>query len=128
MNPLIPRKIHTPKPYLLRLEWADGFAATITTEELRKACPCAHCKGETIMGRMVVAPALTTFKPGMYEIEGINPVGNYAIQVGWRDGHNTGIYPWELLREVAADKALDDAQLDKLHAREQTEHSTNGAS
>ncbi len=118
MNVLIPRKIHSPRPYLIAFEWADGFEATISTESLRNACPCASCKGETIMGKTVMLPAMQTFKPGMFELAGINPVGNYAIQVGWRDGHNTGIYPWELLRTTAEDHALSEEKISELLRRE----------
>jgi DUF971 family protein len=35
-------------------------------------------------------------------IEAIKPVGNYALNIIWRDGHSTGIYPYGLLRELSA--------------------------
>ena len=34
---------------------------------------------------------------GMYDLAGVEPVGSYAIQISWKDGHRTGIYTWEYL-------------------------------
>jgi DUF971 family protein len=36
----------------------------------------------------------------MYKIKNIETVGDYAIQITWDDGHNTGIYSWEYLSEL----------------------------
>jgi len=36
----------------------------------------------------------------MYEIKNIETVGEYAIQITWKDGHNTGIYSWEYLKDI----------------------------
>ena len=38
---------------------------------------------------------------------GIQPVGRYAIQISWSDGHDTGIYPFERLRGLADDGLLE---------------------
>ena len=38
----------------------------------------------------------------MYKIKSIEVVGDYAIQVSWKDGHNTGIYSWEYLKTLEA--------------------------
>lgn len=35
-----------------------------------------------------------------FEIENVNQIGNHAIQITWDDGHNTGMYQWETLREL----------------------------
>jgi len=35
-----------------------------------------------------------------FEIEDIKQIGNHAIQITWDDGHNTGMYQWETLREL----------------------------
>lgn len=50
-------------------------------------------------------------KPGMYELEGIHPVGNYAVQAIWKDGHNTGIYTWDILRQISQERGLSAEQL-----------------
>ena len=38
--------------------------------------------------------------PEMYIIKNIETVGEYAIQITWKDGHNTGIYTYEYLQEL----------------------------
>lgn len=128
MNALIPTKIESPRPFLIAMAWPDGFEATITTEAFRNACPCASCKGEQIMGRTVVLPQMRTFSPGMFELAGINPMGNYAIQVGWKDGHNTGIYPWELLRSIAEQNALSAEKLEELLQKERKQSNDSDGS
>jgi DUF971 family protein len=105
-----PKKISKPQPYLLRVEWQDGFSADILIRDVRDECPCASCKGENIMGT-TYSFGIKVNKPGMYELQGIHPVGNYAVQAIWNDGHNTGIYTWEILRHMAETKKLSDEQL-----------------
>lgn len=97
---LVPIAINQPTPQELALTWSDGQTYTLTLQQLRDACPCANCKGETILGVHYPPVKLPMFAPGMYEVEAIEPVGNYAIQVRWRDGHHTGIYTWEQLRDL----------------------------
>lgn len=63
-------------------------------------CPCAGCKGETILGKHFSPVKLPQFTPGMYDLQDIQSVGNYAAQFFWKDGHTTGIYTWEYLRQL----------------------------
>ena len=95
---LVPTAITQPTPQELTLAWSDGQAYTLTLQQLRDACPCASCKGESILGVYYPPVKLPMFAPGMYDVEAIEPVGSYAIQIRWRDGHHTGIYTWEQLR------------------------------
>lgn len=53
-------------------------------------------------------------KPGMYELANIQAVGNYAIQADWKDGHNTGIYSWDILRGITDTFALSAEQQEEL--------------
>lgn len=120
-NKLIPTSISSPKPWLLALQWPDGLSVSITLQAFRDACPCAVCQGETIMGTTYALPGMKMFKPGMYELDGINSVGNYAIQVAWKDGHNTGIYSWDILRDIAEKHQLTGEQLASLEQKAQNE-------
>ena len=43
----------------------------------------------------------------MYKIKDIQTVGGYAVQITWKDGHNTGIYTWENLKQLAEDEGND---------------------
>ena len=98
---------------VLSSAWSDGFESSILLSDLRDACPCAHCSGEEIMGQ-VVFPGMKTFNPGMNELASITPVGNYGVQVAWKDGHDTGIYTWEMLRTLFETKRLSQQTLDEI--------------
>jgi len=96
-----PKKIKKAENNSLQITWSDDTVSEVTLEELRDNCPCVHCKGETVIFSSYI-PIKTPFKAaGFYEIEKIEPVGNYAIQIIWKDKHNTGIYSWELLNELS---------------------------
>jgi DUF971 family protein len=100
MKEYYPIKIQKIENNILRLFWNDEKVTDITFEKLRDECPCVNCKGESVIFDTYI-PIKSPFKPaGFYEIEKIEPVGNYAIQIHWKDGHNTGIYNWELLRSI----------------------------
>jgi DUF971 family protein len=57
---------------------------------------------------------MQVMKPGMYDLANIQVVGNYAVQADWKDGHNTGIYSWEILRGITDTFALSSEQLKEL--------------
>jgi len=84
--------------------------------DLRDACPCAHCSGEQIMGQ-VVFPGMKTLAPGMNELKALTPVGNYGIQASWKDGHDTGIYSFDMLRKVFESKRLSKETLEQIDAQ-----------
>jgi DUF971 family protein len=80
----------------LVVEWRDGRRQVIAFGELRRACPCASCRGELgAPGRFEVDPEL---HPGEDELADMALVGNYGLKVIWADGHDTGIYRFEQLR------------------------------
>ncbi|MEW6511909.1 MAG: DUF971 domain-containing protein [Bacteroidota bacterium] len=80
------------------LTWDDGHVGPVWLRTLRDACPCAGCQGETVLLEHHAAPRVDTSIPGRYELISATPVGNYALQFRWGDGHGEGIYTWELLR------------------------------
>jgi DUF971 family protein len=87
----------------LAIKWDDGSEDYILLEKLRRACPCAGCKGETdIMGNVYRSPGkpLTT---KAFELVKMVKVGGYAIQPVWADGHATGIYSFDYLKRVAGE-------------------------
>lgn len=84
----------------LLIKWSDNKESEIGFQKLRDECPCVHCKGETVIFTSYI-PIKAPFKPpGFYEIDKIDKVGNYAIQITWKDGHSTGIYSWHTLRKL----------------------------
>lgn len=89
----------------LLVEWGDGAVQLIPFAALRRACPCAECAGEMGMpGRFASQPDLGT---GEDELADIALVGAYGLNAVWADGHSTGIYTFERLRELGDAAAAD---------------------
>ena len=87
------------------IAWESGETWIIPLIYLRDQCPCAGCKGETILLHTYRPAAVENKTPEMYVMTGIQPVGGYAIQISWKDGHNTGLYSWEYLKQLSADQS-----------------------
>jgi DUF971 family protein len=88
----------------LAIKWPDGGESFIPLETLRRACPCAGCKGEVdILGNLYKNPE-KPFALNSFELVRISSVGGYAIQPVWADGHSSGIYSFDYLRRLAAAK------------------------
>ncbi len=84
----------------LFIKWDDETESVISLKYLRDECPCANCKGETVLFKTYRPPKQQSSNPEMYKIKSIDTVGGYAIQITWKDNHNTGIYSWEYLKEL----------------------------
>lgn len=84
----------------LAIKWDDGSESFIRLERLRRACPCAGCKGEVdVMGNLYKNPDRPLL-PTAFQLVRIAPVGGYAIQPMWADGHSTGIFSFDYLRRL----------------------------
>lgn len=79
------------------LMWKDGSVSEIGFFDLRLACPCANCVSETTGKRMIQAEDIRKD----IEPTGFRPVGKYGLQITWNDGHNTGIYTFNQLKNMA---------------------------
>ena len=85
----------------LAIKWDDGTESFVRLEILRRACPCAGCKGEVdIMGNLYKNPD-KPYAPNAFELARLGMVGGYGVQPLWADGHGTGIYAFDYLRRVA---------------------------
>ncbi len=88
----------------LAIKWEDGHESFIPLEKLRRSCPCAGCKGEMdVMGNLYKAPE-QKLTPAAFQLRQIVPIGTYAVQPVWADGHATGIYSFDYLLKVAEEK------------------------
>jgi DUF971 family protein len=88
----------------LAIKWDDSSESYIPLKTLRQSCPCAGCKGEMdIMGNLYRNPD-RPLAANAFELRRIAPVGGYAVQPVWADGHDTGIFSFEYLRRVAGGK------------------------
>jgi len=85
----------------LAIKWEDGSESFISLEKLRRACPCAGCKGEMdVMGNLYKVPE-RPLTATAFRLVRLDSVGTYAVQPVWEDGHATGIYSFDYLRRVA---------------------------
>lgn len=80
----------------LEIAWADGAVGAIEVRALRLACACAVCVDEW-SGDARLDPR--SVPEDVHPLR-IRPVGRYAVQIAWSDGHDSGIYPFERLREL----------------------------
>ena len=82
----------------MSVTWNDGHIGTHTFEILRWNCPCAGCRGEMgVPGRL---DFIKTLSPQETQLERLEAVGLYAIKPVWADGHETGLYTYEHLRDL----------------------------
>ena len=88
----------------LAIKWDDGTEHYIRLETLRRRCPCAGCKGETdVMGNVYRGPE-RALSSQSFQLVRVTPVGGYAIQPLWADGHSSGIFSFDYLRRITADE------------------------
>jgi DUF971 family protein len=83
---------------LLEVTWPDGRIDLLRYRSLRGQCPCASCRDEWTGERILKDESI---RPDI-KLEAMQPVGTYAVQFGWNDGHSSGIFTWELLRQLAS--------------------------
>jgi ATP-binding protein involved in chromosome partitioning len=93
----VPQKIELRSRQQLFIHWSDGKESTLESRALRLACPCATCVDE-LTGAKRLDPGSVSKDVWPQEI---SPVGRYALNFQWSDGHRTGIYTFEHLRQLA---------------------------
>ena len=112
-TPLDPRKkptsvkIHVKNGTGVDITWADGHASHYEFAYLRDECPCATCNDarekkaalDDATSPFQPSPALPMFKPKP-RAQAATVVGNYAVQISFTDGHSTGIYSYDHLRNI----------------------------
>ncbi len=89
-------KVHASTGKGLEIAWLDGHLSLYPFPYLRDACPCAACGSKPSHGTSGVALPIYRENPKPRSVE---HVGQYAIQFVWTDGHDTGIYSFDYLRE-----------------------------
>jgi DUF971 family protein len=93
-----PTNIRAQQPeQSLELTWTGGRVNRLPYRYLRSECPCASCRNEWT-GERILDPQTI---PRDLKLEGMEPVGNYAVRLAWSDGHGSGLYTWETLRRLA---------------------------
>jgi DUF971 family protein len=83
---------------VLQVVWGENTAA-LPAEYLRVESPSAEVKGHGIgQAKLVSGKRNVT-------ISGVEPVGSYAVKLVFSDGHSTGLYTWNYLKELAEAQA-----------------------
>ena len=99
-----------PEECCLVIQWSDELVQKISFRKLRDSCRCATCveKGSEPNSKTQaggkklenVLPVLSLAETMPLDIVLMHPVGNYAYSIHFSDGHNTGIFSFELLRSL----------------------------
>lgn len=103
-----PKHLDLKKDEALTIEWSDGRVSVYPIAYLRKLSPSAEARElrkELASNPLTVLPASSgagggASVGGPLTAERAELVGNYAIRIMFSDGHHTGIYSWEYLREI----------------------------
>ena len=96
----------------LSIAFDDGQTFSLSAELLRVTGPSAEVQGHSEADRKTVGG-----KRGV-AILSVDPVGNYAVRIGFDDMHNTGIYSWAFLHDLGANADLRfQSYLDDLAAK-----------
>jgi len=91
-----PTKIQRSGEHGISVTWNDGHIGHYLLQALRDNCPCATCNESREQGSAI----LPVYEEGKYQLSAIKQVGQYAIQIKWQDGHDTGIYTFQFLRSL----------------------------
>lgn len=81
------------------VSWEDGSTTAVSYRAMRLACRCAVCVDE-MTGKPLLDPQTV---PADVGVQGCHQVGLYGVQIRWTDGHGTGIYSWERVRELSGE-------------------------
>lgn len=94
-------KVHVSTGEGVEITWSDGHTSRYDFPYLRDHCPCALCNDERVKNDKLgpSSAALPMFKPRV-KAKSATAVGNYAIQIEFTDGHATGIFSFDHLREI----------------------------
>lgn len=83
------------------IAWQDGHASRYSLKLLREECPCAGCRTDREEIKRnpfrVIGPDA---RPPSFSLADVEPVGTYALRFVWTDGHGSGIYTFDFLREL----------------------------
>src|SRR6201990_579157 len=99
------------KSQILEIAYGDGKRFRLPAEFLRVYSPSAEVRGH--------GPGQEVLQAGKKDVQiaAVEPVGNYAVQLRFSDGHDTGIYSWDLLYQLGREQdalwARDEKRLDE---------------
>ena len=80
----------------MTVTYYDGYVARFDLVGLRQGCPCATCRNIRERGE---DPWPRPASPLPLRVEHAELHGAWGLKLTWNDGHDTGIFPFELLRQ-----------------------------
>jgi len=100
----------------MTITWNDGHVSEYPFGWLREACPCAECRGgHENMGTPPIRGPIPEPQDDLFliplmdaraaQLQDVQTMGNYAINLLWMDGHKHGIYNWAYLRTICGCEA-----------------------
>lgn len=93
---VVPSAFKQAGPFELEITWSDGHVSLYPVAHLRANCRCASCIDEWTGERRLDPKKI----PALIRPVEVSPVGRYAINIVWSDGHASGIYTFEHLRDL----------------------------
>ena len=86
---------------MILLKWDDEAESFLHLKKMRENCPCANCAGEKdVFGNIYKGPK-KVITENSYVLNGMQPIGYYALRPFWADGHHSGIYSFALLKDLS---------------------------
>jgi DUF971 family protein len=98
-----PTALKLISPQELQITWSDRSEHVLSVKRLRESCPCASCREKrkaTESEPPNLLPVLRPEETQPLRIINMRPVGNYAYGIHFSDGHDTGIFTLQFLREL----------------------------
>lgn len=92
----------------LEIRWSDGWCQPLTARQLRDHCPCATCREKKVADRKKTDSGvrslqiLSAAELQPLTVVQMTPAGNYAYNIHFSDGHTSGVYTLEYLRELTS--------------------------
>ena len=97
-----PLRLDLKRDQKLTITWQEGDTCEYSLSLLRSMCPCAQCR--VVREGEQKKKSLLNILPGNYSgqltVKSAQLVGNYALKIEWSDGHDSGIYSFQYLREI----------------------------
>ena len=99
---LPPTRVQMDRYDALTMTWSDGTRDVFPVDYLRVQCPCASCREirNAPSDPLRVIQHDDDVVPGDVHVESMQPVGHYALQLHFSDGHSAGIYSYQYLAEL----------------------------
>lgn len=95
-----PLSVEQISDQVLAIKWDDNSESVLFAEKVRGACPCATCKDADDEKPKASPFKILKANPNNVVYTSWEMVGRYAVRFTFSDGHNSGIYTFDLLKKI----------------------------